>query len=85
MEPLVISVNVQDERLLIVPEVVQRLRCSKNIVLGLIRNGVLPAIKSGREYRISNLSLVRFIHAAEGKDLKILAQGTRDEIKEEAV
>ena len=69
----VIDLNVQDEKLLIVHEIAEKLRCSRNVVLGLIRNGVLPAIKSGREYRVSNLSLIKFIYASEGQDLQELA------------
>lgn len=82
MESLIINMSLQDERLLIVPEVVQKLRCSKGTVLGLIKNGVLPAIKSGKEYRISNISLIKFIHAAEGKDLRLLAGLTKDAERE---
>ena len=69
----VIYLNVQDEKLLIVPEIAEKLRCSRNVVLGLIKNRVLPAIKSGREYRVSNLSLIRFIYSSNGQDLQELA------------
>lgn len=84
MEPFVINLSVQDEKLLIVPEIVEKLRCSRNVVLGLIRNGVLPAIKSGREYRVSNLSLIRFIYSSEGQDLQELA-GIKKGYRKEAV
>jgi excisionase family DNA binding protein len=42
----------QDNQLLLVIEVAERLRCSRTMVYDLIANGELPAIRRGRYIRI---------------------------------
>ena len=70
------------DRLMSLDEVAARLKTSNVIVAGLVKTGLLTAIRIGPYKRVRKLTFNEFLRQNDGKDLKEILEGAEKRAKE---